>query len=372
MVNSKIEERKNKLIDELLARNYIFDANIEAAFRKVPMEKFLPESVQNYCYMDIPLPFYRDVRPIAAPHINAIFLQLLQIEPGNKILQLSSMSGYFAALSSEIAGSEIRIVEEDPEIVQVTRANLKRSGYDKIEVIEMDPIRAFWEFPDSNRIIFCGAVSASIIDELSKAMPNDSILIAPTFPGLFNPLIGQDMIRVTKSLTGEIKMESFGKVSFILMQSKSFQKQTSKTQHLIYEQIEKSLEEYFTTTLPREEPLLDLNLPEHIMEDFFTANTLYKKNFKKAAIFQALLAVKESINYFIRDSPIDFTQLKQDELSSRLQRVLNEDQIRRVETLLDIEQSIINYDHENPPNIEKLAKMALDIASNFLENRFRD
>ncbi|NVM27281.1 MAG: hypothetical protein HWN65_00455 [Candidatus Helarchaeota archaeon] len=371
-MNSKFEERKNKLIDELLARNYIFDAHIEAAFRKVPMENFLPESVQNYCYMDIPLPFYRDVRPIAAPHINAIFLQLLQIEPGNRILQLSSMSGYFAALSSEIADSEIRIVEEDPEIVQVTRANLKRSGYDKIEVVEMDPIRAFWEFPDSNRIIFCGAVAASIIDELSKAMPNDSILIAPTFPGLFNPLIGQDMIRVTKSRTGEIKMESFGKVSFILMQSKSFQKQTSKTQHLIYDQIEKSLEDYFQNIFPREAPLLNLNLPEHIMEDFFAANTLYKKDFKKAAILQALLTIKEAINYVLKDAPIDFTQLKQEEVRSKLEHVLTEAQLRIFETLLDIESSIVNYNHQNPPNIEKLAKMALDIASDFLENRFRD
>ncbi len=373
MVISKIKERKNQLIEELLARNYIFDPKIEAAFRKVPMEKFLPKKLHQFCYLDIPLPFYRDNRPMAAPHINAIFLQLLQLEPGNKILQLSSMSGYFASLISEIANpSQIRVIEEDPEIAQVTRDNLMRSGYDKIDVIEMDPIKAFWEFPDSNRIIFAGAVSISIIDELSKAMPNDSILIAPVFPGLFNPLLGQDMIRVIKSPLGQIKMESFGKVSFIIMQSNSFQKQTSRTQHLIYDQIEKSLEEYFTTTLPREEPLLNLNLPEHIMEDFFAANTLFKKDFKKAAIFQAILAVKESINYFLQDKPIDFTELKQDELHSILKDALNEAQLRDFETLLDIEHNITNYDYKNPPNIEKLAKIALDIASDFLESRFRD
>ncbi len=372
MEDSNAEDRKDELIRHLLDKNYIFDASIEAAFRKVPMEDFLPEQLKDYSYADAPLPFYQN-RPMAAPHINAIFLQLLQLEPGDRyhILQLSSMGGYFASLMAEVTRSPIRIVEGDPGAARTTRTSLTRSGYEEtIEVIEMDPIEAFWKFPESNRIIFCGAVSSSIIDEISKAMPANSTLIAPVFSGFFNPLMGQDMIRVIKSTVGEITMESFGKVSFIIIQSPAFQRKASKTQEIIFKQIEQSLEDYFTTTLPREEPLLDLNLPEHIMEDFITANTLYKKEFKKAAIFQAILAVKESINYFVQAN-IDFTKLTHQNLHGKLEQILNPEQIRNFETLLDIEKSILNYDYNNPPNLETLAKMALDIASDFLESRFR-
>lgn len=372
MVDVKIHnERKKALIDELLNNNFILDATIEFAFRKVPMEKFLPRNLQQHSYQDMPLPFFRD-RPMAAPHINAIFLQLLQLDPSEKyhILQLSSMSGYFTALMQEITPSNIIIAEGDPDVVAVTRQNLQRAGYKNLSVIEMDPIEAFWNYPESNRIIFCGAVSSSIIEEISRAMPNNSILIAPVFEGLFNPIIGQDMIRISKSSTGEILMESFGKVSFILIQSQKFMQKTSQTQHLIFKQIEQSLEDYFTTTLPRETPLLDLNLPEHIMEDFFTANTLYKKEFKKAAILEAILAVKESINYN-RQPPIDFFNTESVKLRATLEGILSKDQLRNFETLLDIEETIVNFDYRHPPNIDRLAKMALDTASDFLNSKFK-
>ncbi|MFX1296790.1 MAG: hypothetical protein ACFFD2_18280 [Promethearchaeota archaeon] len=359
------------MIEHLLDKHYIIDANIEAGFRKVSMEDFLPLDMWQYAYLDQPLPFHQNGRPMAAPHINAIFLQLLQLDDESyQILQLSSMSGYFAALTAEITrNSQIRIVEGDPEIITVLQENLKRSGYNKIEVIEMDPIKALQKFPQSNRIIFCGAVSSSIIDEIANEMPNDSILIAPVFSRPILP-IDQDMIRVIKSSNGEIKMESFGKVSFIMMQSASFMDWASKTQQLIFDQIGKSLEEYFTTTLPREEPLLHLNVPEHIMEDFFTANTLIKKDFKKAAIFHALLAVKASIQYFI-DESLDFSGIDYDKLRILIQEVLTDEEMRNFETLLDIERSIINFDYKRPPDLEALARMALDIASNFLESRFK-
>ncbi len=371
MANSRFETRKEELIKDLVNKHFIFDLKIEAAFRAVPMEQFLPREVRQYSYFDQPLPFHYN-RPMAAPHINAIFLQLLKLEPGvsYEILQLSSMSGYFAALISEVTNrSHIRIIEDNPEVVDVTKQNLANSGYNKpIEVIQMDPIEAFWEFPHSNRIIFCGAVSTSIINEISKEMPNNSILIAPVFTNLVF-FMDQDMVRVTKSDSGQITTESFGKVSFIIVQSESYQKWASKTQELLFDQIQNSLEDYFTTTLPREEPLLSLNLPEHIMEDFLEANTLFKRDFKKSAILLAVLAVKESLQYALKEA-IDLTQIL--ELESRVAKLLNEAQLRDFETLLDIEKSIINFDYKHPPNMDRLAKMALDVASNLLESLFKE
>lgn len=370
MTNSEFEKRREDLIKDLTNNHFINDVKIAAAVRAVPMEQFLPREVRHYSYFDQPLPFHYN-RPMAAPHINAIFLQLLKLEPGvsYEILQLSSMSGYFAALMSEVTNrSHIRIIEDTPEIVEVTKQNLAKSGYDKtIEVIQMDPIEAFWEYPHSNRIIFCGAVSPSIINEISKEMPNNSILIAPVFSNIVL-FMDQDMVRVTKSESGQITTESFGKVSFIIMQSESYQKWASKTQELLFDQIQSSLEEYFTTTLPREEPLLTLNLPEHIMDDFIEANTLFKKDFKKSAILLAVIAVKESLQYVLKEN-IDLTQVS--ELESRITNLLNEAQLRDFETLLDIEKSIINFDYKHPPNMDRLAKMALDIASNLLESLFK-
>jgi hypothetical protein len=105
------------------------------------------------------------------------------------------------------------------------------------------------------------------------------------------------------------------------------------------------------------------------MEDFFEANTLHRRDFKKSAILLTVLTVKESIQHILKES-IDLTQLT--ELESSAQKILNEDQIRDFETLLDIERSIINFDYQHPPNMDQLAKMALDIASNLLTSLFSE
>ncbi|MHA1131585.1 MAG: hypothetical protein ACTSQI_07415 [Candidatus Helarchaeota archaeon] len=377
MAFSNNEHRKNALIDSLLDRHYIFDAAIEAAFRRVPMEKFLPEAVQDYAYLDQPLPFHQNGRPMAAPHINAIFLQLLQLEPEEsyEILQISSMSGYFAALMKNVSEqSKIRIIEVDPEIVQVTKENLDFNSYENIEVFQIDPVEAFWDFSDSNRIVFCAAISSAIIDRIAKEMPNDSVLIAPTFMEPRFP-IDQEMVQIIKSATGEIEVKSFGKVSFIILESESvLQKEAFKTHELIFKQvgqITKSLEEYFVSTLPREAPLLRLDIPEHILEDFLTANTLHRQDFKKAAIFQATLSVKECIQYFF-EKLLDFSKITDSDLQNKIQDLLSEDEWRDFEMLLDIEKSVINFDYNNPPDLDRLADIALDIASSFLENRFRE
>jgi protein-L-isoaspartate(D-aspartate) O-methyltransferase len=377
MAFSNIEDRKNALIESLLDRHYIFDAAVEAAFRRVSMEDFLPEEVREYAYLDQPLPFARNGRPMAAPHIDAIFLQLLQLEPAvsYNILQISSMSGYFAALMNAVSEkSQINIIEVDPEIVQVTEENLSINSYDSIKVTGMDPVEAFWEFPESNRIVFCAAVSSSIVDKIAQEMPNNSVLIAPTFMEPRFP-IDQEMLQILKSKDGAIEVKSFGKVSFIILESASvLQKEAFKTQELIFKQvgqITQSLEDYFTSTLPREAPLLRMNIPEHIIEDFITANTLHRKGFKKAAIFEAALAVKESIQYFI-ETLLDFSKLAASDLRSQYPDLLSDEELRDFETMLDIEKSIINYDYENPPDIDRLADMALDIASNFLETKFKD
>ena len=89
---------------------------------------------------------------------------------------------------------------------------------------------------------------------------------------------------------------------------------------------------------------MELNLPEHILEDYFAANTLYKKDFKKGAIFYAILAVKETIQYFMHES-IDFTQIGSESLSERLGEVLNDEELKNFETLIDIEKSIINFEY---------------------------
>ena len=74
MVDYRNQERKDELIRGLLDKHYIFDAAIEAAYREVEMEDFLPGELKKYSYVDAPLPFFQN-RPMAAPHINAIFLQ---------------------------------------------------------------------------------------------------------------------------------------------------------------------------------------------------------------------------------------------------------------------------------------------------------
>jgi protein-L-isoaspartate(D-aspartate) O-methyltransferase len=121
---------KEQLLAEL--RFDVHDPRVLAAVASVPRERFLPEDLHPYAYDNRPLPIGHG-QTISQPLIVAMMTETLQLNSGDKVLELGTGSGYQAAILAELAG-QVVTVERIPELAERAAALLSALGYDNVRV----------------------------------------------------------------------------------------------------------------------------------------------------------------------------------------------------------------------------------------------
>jgi protein-L-isoaspartate(D-aspartate) O-methyltransferase len=107
---------------------------VDKAFRAVPRAKFVLPEYENQVDRDAPLPIGFG-QTISQPTTVQMMLKWLEVEPGNKILDVGSGSGWTTALLAYLTGPKGRVyaVELIPELVEFGRQNCKKLGIKDVE-----------------------------------------------------------------------------------------------------------------------------------------------------------------------------------------------------------------------------------------------
>lgn len=102
---------------------------IKKALEEVDRADFMPEEIREKAGFDMALPIGFG-QTISQPTTVELMLGWLEPEPGNKILDIGSGSGWTTALLAHIVGPKGRItaVEKVPELVEFGRQNCRRAG----------------------------------------------------------------------------------------------------------------------------------------------------------------------------------------------------------------------------------------------------
>jgi len=128
----------------MVRRGTVTRPRVEAALRSVPRHLFLPEVAMGVAYSDEALVLKWDqgaaVSSISQPTMVASMLEMLDVDPGARILEVGTGSGYNAALLQELAGAEglVVTVEIDPQLGELARIRLRSAGYEHVEVHTAD------------------------------------------------------------------------------------------------------------------------------------------------------------------------------------------------------------------------------------------
>lgn len=117
-----------------------FSAAVQAAFRAVPRHLFVPDLTPAAAYRDEALVIKYDtcgvpVSSSSQPAMMAIMADQLGLEPGHRVLEIGTGSGYNAAIMAHIVGPEGRVVSVDIDPVLVASAvdRLTAAGYGAVQ-----------------------------------------------------------------------------------------------------------------------------------------------------------------------------------------------------------------------------------------------
>jgi len=151
----------SQLVNNLIKDGYLKTDSIINAFSEIERIEFVPEELELQAEANIALPIGYG-QTISQPMTVAVMLELLAAEPGQKILDVGSGSGWITALVSHIVGEQGKVIgiEIVPELMEMGKRNAEKYSYVSKGIAEFyntDGSKGFSEQAPFDRII----VSAS-------------------------------------------------------------------------------------------------------------------------------------------------------------------------------------------------------------------
>jgi protein-L-isoaspartate(D-aspartate) O-methyltransferase len=183
------------------------DPAVLEAMRNVPRHEFVPEDLVDRAYGDNPLPIGHG-QTISQPYIVAVMSELLEIEPGEKVLEIGTGSGYQAAVLAAL-GVEVYSIEIISELAAEAGIRFDTLGY-QVTTRTADGYFGWEEHAPFDAIIVTAApdhVPQPLVNQLAPG----GRMVIPIGP------VGavQTMWRFTVDETGEVVGERLGAVRFV-------------------------------------------------------------------------------------------------------------------------------------------------------------
>jgi protein-L-isoaspartate(D-aspartate) O-methyltransferase len=186
------ERHLGGLVDQLQDRGVIRSDPVAQAFAAVQRHRFLPAMPLERAYgIDQAIPTHFDgagvpIASASAPIIVAVMLEMLEILPGKRVLEIGAGTGYNAALMGHLVGLEgsVTSIDIDPSVTREAAAHLDDVGISGVQIVTGDgwlgqPGRTF----DREMVTAeCWDLSPHWVDQLAEG----GILVLPLWlrPGL--------------------------------------------------------------------------------------------------------------------------------------------------------------------------------------------
>ncbi|MAB48915.1 protein-L-isoaspartate(D-aspartate) O-methyltransferase [Winogradskyella sp. MH6] len=156
---------RQQLVDTLIKKG-IKDKAVLNAIGKIPRHLFMDSGFIDHAYVDKAFPIAAD-QTISQPYTVAFQSELLQIKPGDKVLEIGTGSGYQCAVLIEL-GAKVYSIERQQELFKKTSKFLPKIGYRAKKLIFGDGYKG-----------------------LPKEAPFKSIIVTAGAPFVPNPLLSQ-------------------------------------------------------------------------------------------------------------------------------------------------------------------------------------
>ncbi|MDH3220538.1 MAG: protein-L-isoaspartate(D-aspartate) O-methyltransferase [Gammaproteobacteria bacterium] len=184
------------------------DDRVLAAMREVPRHEFVPANRVDQAYQNRPQPIGHG-QTISQPYIVAIMTDLLQLEPGKRVLEIGTGSGYQAAVLAAL-GARVWSIEIIEPLGREARLRLARLGYDEIALRIGD---GYYGWPEQEPFdaIMVTAAASHIPPPLVKQLAVGGKMVVP----VGSRFSTQELILITRTGPDEVVTRQVLPVRFV-------------------------------------------------------------------------------------------------------------------------------------------------------------
>lgn len=225
-----LQKGRRRLLVEQLEAMGLFSDKVLKALGAVPRHLFVQEGLEDMAYKDIPVAIDAG-QTISQPSTVALQTELLDVKPGNKVLEIGTGCGYQTAVLFYL-GAEVYTIERQEELFHKAAENLSRAGYFFAEYdagasrIDSGKLHLFLgdgfagledEAPFDAIVVTCGAPSVPV-ELLHQLSGNGKLVIPVDIEDQEDQTKKKQILKlIVKTPDGRFKARNISKMSFVPM-----------------------------------------------------------------------------------------------------------------------------------------------------------
>lgn len=172
---SDFAQRRLDMVERQIRQRGVVDPRVLDAMRSVPRERFVPAEAVPNAYDDSPLSIGYG-QTISQPYIVAYMSEALGVQPGHKVLEIGTGSGYQAAVLGRLA-REVYTIEIVPELARSAGATLRDLGMTNVQVRQGDGYLGWPEHAPFDRIMVTAAPDRIPMPLIEQLAPGGRLVI---------------------------------------------------------------------------------------------------------------------------------------------------------------------------------------------------
>lgn len=150
-----VEQARFNMIENQIRPCEVLDQEVLDLLYAVKREEFVPAAYRMLAFSDMEIPIGQGEH-MWQPKLEARALQELAVKPTDKVLEIGTGSGYFAALLAHRA-QHVYSVEIRPELKALGEANLHRAGVTNVTVDLGDGARGWTKYAPYDIVVLTGS-----------------------------------------------------------------------------------------------------------------------------------------------------------------------------------------------------------------------
>jgi protein-L-isoaspartate(D-aspartate) O-methyltransferase len=156
-MNAQLETARRNMVENQVRPWEVLDARVLGVLSALPRDAFVQPAYKAMAYADVALPLGHD-EVMWKPILEGRALQALLPLPGERILEIGTGSGYFAACLAKL-GAQVTSIDRRADFVDAARTRLRTLAIANVECLQADAFTEFRPAQPFDAIAVTGAVA---------------------------------------------------------------------------------------------------------------------------------------------------------------------------------------------------------------------